>query len=128
MKFQGCDFAFELAGCGPPILLLQGVGVHGSGWRPQVEGLLDAYQCLSFDNRGIGASQPATVPITLQQMVDDGLALLDHVGWPSTHVIGHSLGGPVSAVLAASAPQRVRSLSVLCTFARGRDVAPSACG
>ena len=124
LDHRGCRLAYEVQGQGPPVLLIQGVGVHGNGWRPQVEALSDRYTCLTFDNRGMGESQPAGVPVTVEQMADDAVALLDAEGWGSAHVIGHSLGGLVALHFALTARQRVRSLALLCTFAGGRDAAP----
>ncbi|MEI6106957.1 MAG: alpha/beta fold hydrolase [Opitutae bacterium] len=103
------------------MLLIQGTGVHGAGWQPQVEALAAHYTCLSFDNRGMGGSQPSGAPITVIQMAEDALAIMDELGWPSAHVVGHSLGGLVAQQLALMARSRVRSLSLLCTFGRGRD-------
>lgn len=117
----GCRLAYEVVGEGPPVLFIQGVGVHGRGWSPQVEALSPEFRCLSFDNRGMGGSQPLTLPLTVEQMADDARALLTCQGWDSAHVVGHSLGGPVALELALSAPERVRSLALLCTVARGRD-------
>ncbi len=114
---------FELSGDGPPVLFIQGVGVTGEGWRPQVRGLFRDFQTLTFDNRGIGQSQPTHGPITIEAMAEDARALMDAVGWKSAHVVGHSMGGVIAQQLALDRPQRVRSLSLLCTFARGKDAA-----
>lgn len=124
LDHRGSRLAYEVQGQGPPVLLIQGVGVHGNGWRPQVEALSDRYTCLTFDNRGMGESQPAGATVTVEQMADDAMALLDAAGWESAHVIGHSLGGLVALELALAARRRVRSLALLCTFASGRDAAP----
>jgi pimeloyl-ACP methyl ester carboxylesterase len=124
---RGCNLAYDVRGTGPPVLLIQGAGVHGSGWRPQVDGLQDRYRCLSFDNRGIGRSQPLGSRLTIEQMADDALALMDAQGWASAHVVGHSMGGPIALQLALTARTRVQSLSLLCAFGRGCDVtSPSA--
>lgn len=112
---------FETAGAGDPIVFIQGIGVAGSGWTPQVEALRDRYQCLTFDNRGLGRSVPCTGPITIESMAADVLALMDHLGWASAHLVGHSMGGVIAQQVALDAPKRIRSLSLLCTFARGRD-------
>ena len=123
-QYGGCHFAYRMRGDGPPVLLIQGTGVHGDGWQPQVDGLAGRYRCLSFDNRGVGRSQPVGAVLSVAQMADDSRALLDAVGWESAHVVGHSLGGPIAIQLALQSPTRVRSLALLCTTARGRDVFP----
>lgn len=117
---HGCRLSYRVCGDGPPVLLIQGVAVHGDGWRPQVEGLRGRYRCLSFDNRGMGGSQPVGCPLTVQQMAEDARVLMDAQGWESAHVVGHSLGGLVALHLALENRRRVRSLALLCTFADGR--------
>ena len=120
----GCRLAFDVRGSGTAVLLIQGVGVQGDGWRPQTDVLAERYTCITFDNRGLGRSQPVGAPVTVAQMAEDALAVLDAQGVASAHVVGHSLGGLVAVQLALMAPERVRSLALLCTFARGRDAAP----
>jgi len=126
LDVDGCRLAYCREGVGPPVLLIQGVGVHGEGWRAQVDTLAARYACLWFDNRGLGASLPATPHLSVDRLARDAAALVDAQGWSDAHVIGHSLGGLVAIRLALSAPSRVRSLSLLCTFARGREAGASA--
>ena len=57
-EYRGCRLAYRVEGSGPPVVLVQGVGVAGSGWAPQVQALRQRFACLTFDNRGMGASQP----------------------------------------------------------------------
>jgi pimeloyl-ACP methyl ester carboxylesterase len=121
IEHRGCRLAYDLRGDGPPVLLIQGVGVHGDGWRPQVDELAGHYRCLTFDHRGLNRSQPIGGPLSVEQMAEDALTLMDTQKWESAHVIGHSMGGLIALHLALSARQRVRSLSLLCTFACGRD-------
>ena len=121
VQHRGCALSYTVRGEGPPVLMIQGVGVHGSGWGPQVEALSARYRCLSFDNRGLGLSQPRGAAISVDQMAEDALALMDAQEWDSAHIVGHSLGGLIAQHLALSARSRVRSLSLLCTFSRGRD-------
>jgi pimeloyl-ACP methyl ester carboxylesterase len=128
LSHAGCPVAYEVRGDGPPVVFIQGCAAHGCACRPQVNGLADRYRCLSFDNRGIGGSVPAGGPITVEQMADDTRALMDAQGWADAHVVGHSLGGLVAIHLALTAPERARSLALLCTFARGRDAAPPTLG
>jgi pimeloyl-ACP methyl ester carboxylesterase len=121
----GCRLHYRVSGEGEPVLLIQGVGVHGEGWRPQVEALAPQYRCVTFDNRGMGKSQPVGEPITIEQMADDAAAVLYAAGVEEpAHIIGHSLGGCVALQLALKRRDRVRSLSLLCTFASGKHAAP----
>jgi pimeloyl-ACP methyl ester carboxylesterase len=124
LTHRGCNLSYTVRGEGPPVLFIQGVGVHGDGWTPQVDALAERYRCVSFDNRGMGRSQPPGCRIRVEQMADDATAIMDALRWESAHVIGHSLGGLIALHLALNARARVRSLSLLCTFARGRDATP----
>ena len=122
---RGCCLHFTVRGEGEPALFIQGVGVHGEGWAPQVEALSPRYRCVTFDNRGIGRSLPICGPVTVEQMAEDAVAVLDAAGVSEpAHVVGHSLGGCVALQLALSHRPRVRSLALLCTFASGRHAAP----
>lgn len=118
---RGCSLSYRVRGEGPPVLLIQGVGVHGDGWRPQTDALAARFRCLTFDSRGMGLSQPHKGPLSVKHMTEDALALMDAQGWESAHIVGHSLGGLVAQRVSLVAPRRVRSLSLLCTFANGRD-------
>ncbi|WP_422925035.1 alpha/beta fold hydrolase [Singulisphaera sp. PoT] len=124
VEHEGSRLAYDVRGEGPPILFIQGVGVHGDGWLPQVEPLSSRLTCITFDNRGMGRSQPADSNLTVDRMIDDSLAVLTAAGFSSAHIVGHSLGGLVALGFALSKPERVRSLSLLCTFPGGRAAAP----
>jgi len=121
---HGCRLAYDTRGAGPAVLLVQGVGVHADGWTPQTDTLAERFRCITFDNRGMGRSQPHAGPLTVEQMADDALAILDAENVETVHVVGHSLGGLVALRLALAARARVRSLALLCTFANGRAAAP----
>ena len=103
-----------------PVLLIQGVGVAGSAWRPQLSALGSQFPLAVFDNRGIGKSPGR--PGTIAEMGDDVLKVLNLLEWPTAHLVGHSLGGVIAQQAALLAPERVRSLSLLCSFANGAVV------
>jgi pimeloyl-ACP methyl ester carboxylesterase len=111
ISFQGCSLSFSEQGTGEPVVFIQGVGLHGEGWRPQTEVLQMAFRCVTFDNRGMGASQPLTGKLTLEQMATDTLAVMDAAGIASAHLVGHSLGGCIAQQVALAFPSRVKSLS-----------------
>jgi aminoacrylate hydrolase len=123
LQRQAVRLHYDLHGtCGEPVLLIQGVGVIGNGWRPQVDSLAATHRLLTFDNRGLGLSALANrEPLTIEAMMEDARALLDAAEWTSAHVVGHSMGGVIAQRLALSHPHRVKSLALLCTVACGAD-------
>jgi len=110
-------------GAGPPVLLVQGAGLVGEGWRPQIDGLRDRHTVVTLDNRGMGASTRAPGPLTIDGMARDALAVMDALGIARFHLGGHSMGGLIAQALALASPERVLTLALLCTFARGRQAA-----
>ena len=122
-EHAAAKIAYQGQGAGPPVLFIQGVGVPGCGWGLQLEGLADRFHCVTFDHRGLGQSSPVTGRLSIADLVGDTLALMDELGWDDAHLVGHSMGGVIAHQLALDARSRVRSLSLLCTFTRGRDAA-----
>jgi pimeloyl-ACP methyl ester carboxylesterase len=121
IRTRGAEIACAQTGTGPPVLLIQGAGVIGEGWRFQVAGLADRFTLVTFDNRGIGGSRLLDGPLTIEAMAEDALAVMDAAGADRVHVVGHSMGGSIAQQLALTVPRRIRSLALLCTFPRGRD-------
>ena len=120
---EGARLAYTISGNGPDVLMIQGVGVVGNGWRPQMDGLGDRYRILAFDNRGIGASELRGGRVDMARLAADALAVADAAGAPHFHLVGHSMGGVIAQAVALAAPERIKSLALLCTFAHGRDAA-----
>lgn len=114
--------ASATSGSGERVLFVQGLGLAGRAWMPQLGVLTRHHTCAWYDNRGIGNTPAPDHRVTIGSLVDDALALLEALGWDSAHLIGHSMGGVVAHELARRHPDRVRSLALMCTFRRGRDV------
>jgi pimeloyl-ACP methyl ester carboxylesterase len=108
-------------GTGPAIVLVQGAGVIGEAWRPQIDALKDRYTVVWIDNRGIGQSAITSGALTVEDMAADVLAVADAERLPQFHLAGHSMGGLIAQQVALSAPSRIRSLALLCTFCKGRQ-------
>ena len=109
------------------MVLVQGVGIIGRGWKPQVDGLRDRYTLVTIDNRGIGRSA-SVAPPTIEDMAADVLAVADAERLDRFHLAGHSMGGVIAQQVALTAPSRILSLALLCTFLKGRQgtmIAPS---
>lgn len=130
-------------GDGPVVLLIMGLGMQLIAWPQALVDLLIArgFRVVRFDNRDIGLSQhfdhaglpnmvlaglrytlrlPVKSPYTLADMARDALAVLDALGIAQAHVCGASMGGMVAQHLAAEAPQRVASLTLMMTTSGAR--------
>ena len=101
-----------------PVLMIQGLGASKNAWNLQRIAMATRFRIISFDNRGAGRSDKPTEPFTLEQMADDALAVLDAAGIETAHVVGASMGGVISQIVAVKYPQRVRSLTLVCTACR----------
>ena len=73
---------------------------------------------VSFDKRGMGLSDRDAGAYTLENVVDDALAVLDAVGVQRVVVFGVSEGGSATTMLAATHPDRVSAMVQYGTFAR----------
>jgi len=103
---------------GPPVLMIQGLGADKHGWDLQRVALAMGYSTIALDNRGAGRSDTPHGAYTLEQMADDAIAVLDDVGVDTAHVVGASMGGAIAQILAIQRPERLRSLTLVCTACR----------
>ena len=110
---------YEEAGQGEPLLMVQGLGTDHLGWMLQVPEFSKHYRVITFDNRDVGQSKQADGPYEVTDMARDALALADHLELDSYHLIGMSMGGAIAQEMALIAPERLRTLTLVVTFAGG---------
>jgi len=101
----------------PVVLLSNSLGATRAMWDAQVPALAERYRVVTYDTRGHGTSTAPAGPYTLDDLVDDAVALLDRVGAERAHLVGLSLGGMTFLRLAARCPERALSLTAMCTSA-----------
>lgn len=113
----------EDKGTGPAVLLLHSGVCDRRMWSRQVEALSHSHRVVAPDLPGFGDSAlPAGSFSTHGLLVE----LLDHLGIEDVAVVGSSFGGRVALELASQAPDRVRSLVLLCAASRGVESTPAA--
>ena len=116
-----------------PLLMVHGLGVQLTNWS---ESFIDAlvsrgFFVIVYDNRDVGlsskfdswgpadipeafrqarAKETVTAPYTLEDMADDGIALLGSMGIQKAHVLGLSNGGAIAQLMAIRHPDHVASM------------------
>ena len=144
---NGIDIEYEAFGSpsDPTLLLIMGLGMQLIAWpEPFCRELASqGFHVIRYDNRDTGFSTkfdgasapgvpallirsllrlPIRVPYTLRDMAGDATGLLDTVGIPSAHIVGASMGGMIAQNVAASFPQRVRSLTSIMSTSGHRSL------
>jgi pimeloyl-ACP methyl ester carboxylesterase len=91
----------EVAGEGPPLVLLAGIGSSGAAWRPVVGRLAREREVWSVDLPGFGRSEalPAADLRGLEGLTDAAALFIAEAGLERPHVAGNSLGGAVGLEL-----------------------------
>jgi 3-oxoadipate enol-lactonase len=121
---DGQNLNYVRRGSGEPMLLIQGMsGNHLSWGEPFLTELERDFDLVAYDHRGVGKSSRVTDPFSIADLADDAAAVLDALGWDSAHVVGISMGGMVAQELALRHPQRVRTLTLGCTYCGGEGSA-----
>jgi 3-oxoadipate enol-lactonase len=117
VEVPGAKISYEVAGDGPPLLLIMGFASDARMWMAQLPAFAPRYRCISFDNRGVRTSTAEPDPFSMADMATDAVAILDAEGIDAAHVVGISMGGAIAQHLALNAPSRVRSLTLAATWA-----------
>lgn len=109
--------AYDLAGQGPPVLLLHGFPQTRALWTRVVPMLADRFTVVTADLRGYGASsKPEAADLSaygFRAMAGDMRALMAGLGHQRFHLVGHDRGARTAYRLALDAPQAVASLTLM---------------
>ncbi len=111
--------AYDERGSGEPVLFIAGRGGAGRTWHlHQVPVFARAgYRCVTFDNRGTGATENAE-GFTTETMVGDVAELIEELGLAPVRIVGVSMGSYIAQELMVVRPELVRSAVLMAT--RGR--------
>jgi 3-oxoadipate enol-lactonase len=121
------ELDYERSGSGPPLLAIMGMSGTALHWgEPFLQALRESFEVIVYDHRGVGASSRLSGPVTIAQMADDAAGLLDALEIDSAHVLGISMGGMIAQELTLAHPERVRTLTLGCTYCGGEGSALAA--
>ncbi|TQN41119.1 pimeloyl-ACP methyl ester carboxylesterase [Blastococcus colisei] len=110
--------AVQEYGEGEPLLIINGTSQSLGFWAEAAQVWAGSYRVITYDLRGLGASERGTAEMTVPTLAADARGLLDALGVERAHVLGYSLGSATAQELALLAPERVASLVLLCTWGR----------
>lgn len=90
----------------PPIVMVHGLGSSQNFYMPVIP-LLPNYRCIALDTYGAARSKSNGEHLTLTQLAEDVVLLMDHLRIEKAVVVGHSMGGPLVLTVAAAHTERV---------------------
>jgi pimeloyl-ACP methyl ester carboxylesterase len=130
---SGVEIEYEVAGqenARPgdrPFVLVHGYTGSRDDWREQLPRLAELGRTIAIDQRGHGGSSNTSDPAgyTLDQLSDDLDEALDLLGIDHCDLLGHSMGGMVALRLVLARPERISSLVLMDTAARGMALGQS---
>ncbi|MBE7160644.1 MAG: alpha/beta hydrolase [Williamsia herbipolensis] len=117
---NGISISYEDAGRGPLVVMVMGTGSPGRVWKAHQQPALvrAGFRVVTFDNRGIAPSSECAEGFTLDDMVADTAALIEHLGAGPAAVVGTSLGARITQELALARPDVVRCAAMIATYGR----------
>ena len=118
---NGITIYYERSGTGPPLLFCNGSGSTLAGSGLLIAPFTERFDVVAHDQRGLGRTEIPPTPYTMAEYAEDAIELVDHMGWGRFRVVGISFGGMVAQVLAATWPERVERLALLCTSPGGAE-------
>ena len=113
--------AIDHAGAGELLVLMHGIGGNRTNWTEQVEVFSEHFHTVSWDARGYGDSDDYAGALDFGDFARDLNALLDHFGVEQAHLCGLSMGGRIAQDFYLQFPERVKTLTLVATFAGFRN-------
>lgn len=107
---DGCRMRTLVAGEGPPLVLVHGLGTSALSWERNMEALTRCGCVYAVDLPGFGASDAPPRVLSAEELADTLELWCATMDLPRATFLGHSLGGEVCMWLAAKYPHRVDRL------------------
>lgn len=120
---DGMNIHYAVAGDGPPIVFLHGLGASSVTWEENIGPLSERFSVYTPDIPGHGDSVKLGVDYNTRAGVSFVLGFLDQVGAQSAALCGSSMGGLIALLAALKHPDRVSQLVLINSAGLGREIA-----
>ncbi|MDX3451514.1 alpha/beta hydrolase [Streptomyces sp. ME02-8801-2C] len=121
---HGYRRAFRMAGEGPALVLIHGIGDSSATWAELIPDLARSHTVIAPDLLGHGASDKPRADYSVAAYANGVRDLLTTLGIESATLVGHSLGGGVAMQFAYQFPERTERLILVSAGGVGREVNP----
>jgi pimeloyl-ACP methyl ester carboxylesterase len=109
-KRNGVEIYYEVAGRGPPFVMLHAIPFDHRLWTYQVMRFSTWFRCIAIDLRGWGRSSKVREPFTFRDMGNDILGVMDDEGARDAIVMGCSIGSKMALMLGVDDPARFKAV------------------
>jgi pimeloyl-ACP methyl ester carboxylesterase len=109
IRIGPATIAYQVAGAGPPIVLIHGLSGSSLWWARNIGALAERFQVHVVDLIGFGGSRGGH-RFVLHEAAGYLASWLELLGLAPVSLVGHSMGGYIAAELAADYPARVGRL------------------
>jgi len=121
---HGYRRVYRIAGSGPPLLLVHGIGDSSETWRSVIPRLARRHLVIAPDLLGHGRSAKPRADYSVAAYANGMRDLLGVLGIERVTLVGHSLGGGVAMQFAYQFPERTERLVLVASGGAGRGVSP----
>ena len=113
LKLENVNLFYQDIGSGTPVVLIHGLTLSSSMWKPQIEYLSNSFRLIIPDLRGHGKSTVPEHGYTIHDYASDIVQLISQLNLKKVHLIGLSIGGAIATELSAVYSHLLLSTTVI---------------
>ena len=121
IKVGNVNTRYWLAGeKGSTVILLHGLNCHVEFWEKNIAALAQEHRVFAVDIVGFGLTEKPAIDYTFQQMTDFVIDFMNAMNIDKASLVGHSMGGGITMMVAARTPERVEKIVLVNSSGLGK--------